>query len=58
MRDFEAQELGNASTRMIRAGDELELRLRSGTEQKDRLVVFTVRLRDPESRDLVWRPKC
>jgi hypothetical protein len=57
MRDFEAKELGGASTRMIRARDELELRLRSGAEVKDRLVVFAVRLRDPESGDLVWGPK-
>jgi hypothetical protein len=43
MRDFEAKEIGGASTRMIRAGDELE-RL-SGIGVKDRLVVFAVRLR-------------
>jgi hypothetical protein len=49
-RDFEAKELGSASTRVIRAGDELGLR--SGAEVKNRLVVFAIRLRDPESGDL------
>jgi len=39
----------------MRAGDELGLR--SGAEVKDRLVVFAVRLRDPESGDLVWGAK-
>jgi len=40
---------------MIRAGDQLELR--SGIGVKGRLVVFAVRLRDPESGDWVSRPK-
>ena len=55
MRDFEAKELGGASTRVIRAGDELALRSRA--EVQDRLVVFAVRLRDRESGDWVWGPK-
>ena len=45
-RDFEAKELRGASTRMIRAG------LGPGAEVTDRLVVFAIRLRDPESGDL------
>jgi hypothetical protein len=52
MRDFEAKELGGASTRVIRAGDELALRSRA--EVKDRLVVFAVRLRNAVSGDLMW----
>jgi len=55
MRDFEAKELGGASTRMIRAGDELGLH--SGGGVKARRVVFAVRLHDPESGDWVWGPK-
>ena len=55
MRDFEVKEIGSASTRTMRAGDELGLRSRA--EVKDRLVVFAVRLRDPESGDLVWGAK-
>ena len=55
MRDFEAKELGGASTRVISAGDEVELH--SGRGAKARRVVFAVRLRDRESGDLAWAPK-
>jgi len=55
MRDFEAKELEGASTRMISAGDELELH--SGGGVKARRAVFAVRLRDRERRDWVRGPK-
>jgi hypothetical protein len=48
-RDFEAKEIGGASTRMMRAGDELGLG--PGAEVKDRRVVFAVRLPARESGD-------